>query len=61
MQTALAYAYQIPSEILYHKLIIGMLLNAKCLIILLNDYNEVRTVLQDIFLLDMPTLLISLI
>ena len=45
----------------YHELIIAMLFMAKFLIILLNDYSEFRTVLQDMFLVDMSTLLMSLI
>ena len=45
----------------YHEFIIAMLFTARCLIILLNDYSKFRTVLQDMFLVDMPMLLLSLI
>ena len=49
------------NHLFYNKLIIAILFMAKCLIILLSDYSEFRTVLQDMFLVDMPTLLMSLI
>ena len=49
------------NHLFYNKLIIAILFMAKCLIILLSDYSEFRTVLQDMFLAVMPMLLMSLI
>ena len=40
------------NHLFYHELIIAMFLMANCLIVWLNDYSEFRTVLQDMFLVD---------
>ena len=48
-------------SLFYHELLTAMLFTAKCVIILLNDCSQSKTVLQDMFLVDMPMLLMSLI
>ena len=51
----------LAESLVYNKLIIAILFMAKCLIILLSDYSEFRTVLQYMFLAVTPMLLMSLI
>ena len=48
-------------SLFYHELVAAMLFTAKCVIILLKDCSEFKTVLQDMFLVDMPMLLMPLI
>ena len=49
------------NRLFYHELLIGILSTVKSLIIMLNDYNEFRTVLQDMFLVDMLMLLMYVV